>query len=294
MEWAVDVDLFLDAQNQWAEDSPHHLIILHEMFLHAAAKGWKEVEQSNPPRKDQPCLLADSVVELREEVRFYLSFQDEEVFWGLDLPKEEGDGPPAIAITTITNISDAADIPEASLAPKTVSKYAGWETVLHPSQPVYTAGETPPPTPVLKPRGRSRVLSHTTPVTLPSCPSRALPPTSSPPSRALALAKPPTTPRRFTDVMSCLRVPKFMEIDQEAFKSMTLIGLVATPGISSVSATRVMKDNEMGLVYMDTATTLVGQVVLSADPINSNNGPAIEDITDQLQDILPNNQPVGK
>ena len=41
---ALDVDLFLDAQEQWAKDSPHHLVILHEMFLHAASKGWKEAE----------------------------------------------------------------------------------------------------------------------------------------------------------------------------------------------------------------------------------------------------------
>ena len=44
MERALDVDLFLEAQGQGAKDSPHHLIILHEMFLHAASKGWKEVE----------------------------------------------------------------------------------------------------------------------------------------------------------------------------------------------------------------------------------------------------------
>ena len=45
MERALDVDLFLEAQGQWAKDSPHHLIILHEMFLHAASEGWKEAEQ---------------------------------------------------------------------------------------------------------------------------------------------------------------------------------------------------------------------------------------------------------
>ena len=32
------------AQDQWAEDSPHRLTILHEMFLQAASEGWKEVE----------------------------------------------------------------------------------------------------------------------------------------------------------------------------------------------------------------------------------------------------------
>ena len=45
MERAVDVDLFLEAQEQWAKDSPHWLVILHEMFLHAVYKGQKEAER---------------------------------------------------------------------------------------------------------------------------------------------------------------------------------------------------------------------------------------------------------
>ena len=44
LERAMDIDLFLDAQNQWAEDSPHCLVILYEMFQHAAIEGQKEVE----------------------------------------------------------------------------------------------------------------------------------------------------------------------------------------------------------------------------------------------------------
>ena len=44
MERVMDVELFLGIQDRWTEDSPHHLVILHEMFRHAAAKGWKEVE----------------------------------------------------------------------------------------------------------------------------------------------------------------------------------------------------------------------------------------------------------
>ena len=41
-------------------------------------------------------------------------------------------------------------------------------------------------------------------------------------------------------------------------------------------------------------TTLVGQVVLGTDSISSNDGPVIEDITEQLEDIPPNKQPIGK
>ena len=44
LERAMDVDLFLEAQGNWPEDSPHCLVILHEMFLHAASQGWKEAE----------------------------------------------------------------------------------------------------------------------------------------------------------------------------------------------------------------------------------------------------------
>ena len=45
LERAMDVDLFLEIQGKWPEDSPHHLVILHEMFCHAALEGQKEVEQ---------------------------------------------------------------------------------------------------------------------------------------------------------------------------------------------------------------------------------------------------------
>ena len=44
MEWVVDVDLFLSTQNHWAANSPHCLVILHDMFLHAASEGQKEAE----------------------------------------------------------------------------------------------------------------------------------------------------------------------------------------------------------------------------------------------------------
>ena len=39
------------------------------------------VEQNNLPAGGEPQLLAKSVLELREEVKWYLSFTDKEVFW---------------------------------------------------------------------------------------------------------------------------------------------------------------------------------------------------------------------
>ena len=44
LERVMGVDLFLEIQGKWPEDSPHCLVILHEMFCHAALEGWKEAE----------------------------------------------------------------------------------------------------------------------------------------------------------------------------------------------------------------------------------------------------------
>ena len=46
LEWAMDVEMFLDLQSSWPEDSPHHVMILYKMFRHAANEGWKEVERT--------------------------------------------------------------------------------------------------------------------------------------------------------------------------------------------------------------------------------------------------------
>ena len=40
----MDVELFLEGQTKWEEDSPYWLVMLYEMFKHAANEGQKEVE----------------------------------------------------------------------------------------------------------------------------------------------------------------------------------------------------------------------------------------------------------
>ena len=40
----VELDLFLDEYPRWDLGTLHWLVILHEMFLHATAKGWQEAE----------------------------------------------------------------------------------------------------------------------------------------------------------------------------------------------------------------------------------------------------------
>ena len=40
----MDVKLFLEGQPKWEADSPHRLMMLYEMFQHAADQGQKEAE----------------------------------------------------------------------------------------------------------------------------------------------------------------------------------------------------------------------------------------------------------
>ena len=44
-------------------------------------------EQNNLPTGGEPHLLAKGILELREEVKWYLTFTDEEVFWGVAIPE---------------------------------------------------------------------------------------------------------------------------------------------------------------------------------------------------------------
>ena len=43
-ECQIDVRLFLDEYPWWGLGTSHWSIILHEMFLHATKRGWKEAE----------------------------------------------------------------------------------------------------------------------------------------------------------------------------------------------------------------------------------------------------------
>ena len=51
-------------------------------------------EENNLPAGSESQLLAESVIELREDVKWYLSLTDEEVFWGVALPRKEEDESP--------------------------------------------------------------------------------------------------------------------------------------------------------------------------------------------------------
>ena len=65
-------------------------------------------EKIDLPAGGRPCLLAKSMKELREEIKYYLSFSKEEVFQRVALPKEDNQSPETAP----------ADIPKTPCAPE--------------------------------------------------------------------------------------------------------------------------------------------------------------------------------
>ena len=75
---------------------------------------------------------------------------------------------------------------------------------------------------------------------------------------------------------------ELIEVDQEVPMGALLIGLVTTPGISSMSSSCVVTDDATGLTYVDTVTTSIGRIILHRlNPTCHFHRPTIEDITDQ-------------
>ena len=210
------------------------------------------VEENNPPKRGQPHLLAESIVELRREVGFYLSFTDEEVFWGVELPPEERS---SLSVPTAPTADAPGDIDTPDMPPisEAAPKYAGWNTVIHPSRPVVAVGETLQLTAMLKAKRRTLQLSRTISISPPPKPPKApLPPRSPLPARTFALVRLPTLPCGFTGVVTCLKTLELVEVDQGMPMGPISRGMVSNPGLSSISSSRVVKDDTTGLVYLDT------------------------------------------
>ena len=161
-------------------------------------------------------------------------------------------------------------------------KFVGWEKVLHPSQLVVAAGDIPGPTRTPRLNVGSSQISQMIPIKLPVSPPRTpTPPQPSPLTQALVLMWPLTLPCGSSGVMACLHTPELVEVDLKAPVGIMPIGLLATPGISSVSSSHIVKDELMGITCMDTITTSVGRVTISGPGLEAfPTGPIIEDITD--------------
>ena len=164
------------------------------------------VEEINPPAGGGEYLLAEGIKELREEVKWYLSFSNEEVFQGVALPEREEDQ------KLKTLYAGTPNIPEPTKERRGLN-LLGWKKVLHPSQPVMATGEIPQSSKTSKPKAGPiqlpQILSVKPPASLPKA---STPPKPSLPVQALALVQPPTLPCSFMGVMASLWTPELVEV----------------------------------------------------------------------------------
>ena len=152
------------------------------------------------------------MIELREEVKWYLSFTNEEVFQGVALPEEEEDESPKTLSTNVPKVPCVLETTPERRGPK----FLGWEKVLQPSQPVVSTGEIPQPSKTSKPKVGSSQLPQVIPIQHPVSPPKT--PTPHKPSslvQALALIQPPTPLCSFVGVTACMWLSELVEVALE-------------------------------------------------------------------------------
>ena len=108
-----------------------------------------------------------SIVELKEEMKCYVSFSDKDVFSGMALPEKSPMTPPKEATPKDAQPAPANSpvkkaIMDVTMEPirkkKPLNQFPGWENVLHPSRLVVAARQIPPSLRGLKQRPYSQSL----------------------------------------------------------------------------------------------------------------------------------------
>ena len=113
-------------------------------------------------------------------------------------------------------------------------------------------------------------------------PMKAAPTKTSSPTQGLEVAHRWMPTPSFLDVTTYLRNQSSEEVP-EAPPVPVAVGLMAGPGMVTMSTSRVVQDEATGATYLDTVTTSIGRVALSVPEGRiAKLGPKIEDITDLM------------
>ena len=220
------------------------------------------VEESNPPTGGQPCQLAESVKELREEMRCYLSFTDHKVFEGVTpleetIPNPVEESHLASEMDTIVNVPKESATREAPLElaqERKCPKFHGWEKVLHPSQLVAVVGKAPCP---------SRILEQTYQLEAANDqPTRKVHSETPSPAQELEVVHQWKPTPGFVDITTCLSSQLSKEV-LETPPVLVMMGMMVAPGVVTMSSSQVVWDEAIGATYLDTVTTSIGRVALN-------------------------------
>ena len=239
-----------------------------------ALQDW--VEKTDLPTGGKQYLLAESVKELQEEMKCYLS-SDKEVFKGVTLPEEMSANPvkeakphsvatmPAIA-PEVQATTKAAGEPAAE---RKSPKFPSWEKVLHPSQPVVAAGQIP-------------CLSGSLGWRFHNWEMTTGPPETPTPTQELEVIRWAMLTPSFLGMTGCLR-SQLLEDVHKASPDPLAVGVMSAPGVATMCSSCIIRDKMTGASYLDMVTTSVGRVALSGpEQEMPAQGPTIEDMTDLI------------
>ena len=218
------------------------------------------VEKHNPLKSPDCHPIAESVRELSQAVQEFMNITKGDILEDLEMEGLAGGCQPPSA--TIFNWVLGSPANRVETMP--------------------TTGETSQPTRMLRPRGRAHPFFRVIPARLSVCLLETPTLPTSPPTKALMVLWPSRPPHGCAEVVACVDMPDPTQTSQGTSMDIRSIRMVATTGISSISASRVVQDDTTRSIYMDTITTSIGRVVLSRpDPGVSSTGPTIEDVTEQ-------------
>ena len=207
---------------------------------------------------------------------------DQEVLEGViplgeTIPDPVGESHPASKTDTMVNVpkkSAARETPLELAQERKSPKFPRWEKVLHPSWPVAVVGKPPCP---------SRSPEWTYPLEA-TCnqPTRKAPSETPSPAQELEVVHQWKPTPSFVDVTTCLR----SQLSEEVLETPpvpVMMGMMAAPGVVTMSTSQVVWDEATGATYLDTVTTSIGRVALNVpeDEVIAS-GPKIEDVTDLL------------
>ena len=144
-----------------------------------------------------------------------------------------------------------------------------------------TAGEISHPLRALRPRGGPIQFPQTRPSKPPApLPETPTPSKSSLPVWTLAVIQPMTPLHGFAGMTACLQTQEPFGNGLWGTPQHPVHWSGVTPRISIISMSHMMRDEVIGVTYMDTVTTSIGRVALSGpDPEASSQGLTIEDVT---------------
>ena len=98
-------------------------------------------------------------------------------------------------------------------------------------------------------------------------------------TRTLVVRQSSTPTQGFVNTVTNTKTSEPTQPDGRTPTDISAVGRM-TSRISSISASRIVQDDSTGAMYLDTIATSMGRIILGS--MESNEGPTIEDVTDQL------------